>query len=159
MHSQGGYSSILHSTATTSDQETLATHNSLPVATAQSEFLPGQGQDKAGHPARALGTSTENSNHRTQVVKGEHWLEERGAEKVFCIWKGWTSRKLSRQENSPLLFHMPPPLTLTVDGRGCEIYMQLLKVIMMLAVILKWWEKHRFGDKESLGPGQSLTLS
>lgn len=64
-----GYSSILHSTATTSDQESLAIHNSLPVATAQSEFLPGQGQDKAGHPARALGTSTENSNHRTQVVK------------------------------------------------------------------------------------------
>lgn len=46
-----------------------------------------------------------------------------------------------------------------VDGGGGEIYMQLLKVIMMLAVILTWWEKHRFGDKESLGPGQSLTLS
>lgn len=64
-----GIVSSYTATATMSDQESLATHNSLPVATAQSQFLPTQGQDKAGHPARALGTSTENSNHTTQVVK------------------------------------------------------------------------------------------
>lgn len=59
--------STLHSTATMSVQESLATHNSSPVAMVQSGFLSQQGQDKAEGPARALNMSTENSNHRIQA--------------------------------------------------------------------------------------------
>lgn len=34
--------------------------------------------------------------------------------------------------------------------------MQLLKVIMILAVITEWQKKHRFGKEEGFGPGHSL---
>lgn len=65
-----------------------ATYNSLPVAMAQVELFPGQGQgqDKTGGPVRALDTSMGNSNHRViiQVVKEQGGLK-RGAEKDFSI--------------------------------------------------------------------------
>lgn len=73
------------------------------MATAQGGFLSGQGQDKAGGPARALDTSIGNSNHRIQVVKEKGGLKKEVQESLLYL------ERLEEQETLKTKQHFASP--------------------------------------------------
>lgn len=92
-------------------------------------------QDEAGGPGRTLDTSTGDSRHRIWTGKERVGLKREVQRKSsqFGKFEGAGSFKNKQRKSHLASPFFPLFVAEHIDGRGCKIYMQLLKETMILA--------------------------